>query len=168
MQKDKKNYLHATKTFSSGSISCILGVVLLLVRDRLGKPVQTSKWQMRLEPHIGGLVGAPWQHFPSNVLENWLLLNISTCTTCKISASRSQISFCRCIIKPPRIQTMAWSVSNKFPRTHTAGMSLNSQPYLSLIASLNSLLLRVKFISFNDITLTQLEAPFSFINSTAR
>ena len=47
-------------------------------------------------------------------------------------------------------------------------MSLNSQPYLNLIASLNSLLLRVKFIYFKGITLSQLEAPFIFMNSTAR
>ena len=72
------------------------------------------------------------------------------------------------MIYPPRIQIKAWSASNKSPQTHTVGMSLNSQPYLDLIASLNSLLLRVKFISFKGITLSQLEAPFSFINSTAR
>ena len=47
-------------------------------------------------------------------------------------------------------------------------MSLNSQPYLNLIASLNSLLLRVKCISFRGISLSQLESPFSFMNSTAR
>ena len=46
--------------------------------------------------------------------------------------------------------------------------NIHIHPYLNLIASLNSLLLRVKFISFKGITLSQLEAPFSFINSTAR
>ena len=95
-------------------------------------------------------------------------ISTSVHTTCKISSSRSRISLCRCIIKPPHIQIVAWSVSNTFPQTHTVGMSLNSQPYLSLIASLNSLLLRMKFISFNGITLSQLKAPFCFINSTAR
>ena len=49
----------------------------------------------------------------------------------------------------------------------TFRMSLNSQPYLNLFASLNSLLLRVRFISFKGKTLSQLEASFSFINSTA-
>ena len=60
------------------------------------------------------------------------------------------------------------SVMDKSPQTHTIEMSMNSQPYLNLTASLNSLLLRVKFISFKGITLSQLEAPFSLINSTAR
>ena len=64
---------------------------------------------------------------------------------------------------PPRIQIIAWSASKKSPQTHTVGMSLNSQPYLNLIASLNSLLLRVKFISLKGITLSQREAPFSLM-----
>ena len=46
-----KNYLHATETSSSRSVSCIFGVVLLLEREprRQTNADQTSKWQTRLE-----------------------------------------------------------------------------------------------------------------------
>ena len=100
---------------------------------------------------------------------SWRTGSISTSvhTAWSISASRSQISLCHCITYPPRIQLMAWSASNKSPQMHTVGMPFNSQPYFNLIASLNLLLVRVKFISFKGIMLSQLEAPFSFIKATA-
>ena len=88
-------------------------------------------------------------------------ISTSLHTACRIPASRSRISLCRCIIYPPRIQIKAWSASNKSPQTHTVGMSLNSQPYLNFIASLNSLLLRVKFISLKG-------GPFLLYKFTAR
>ena len=72
------------------------------------------------------------------------------------------------MISPPCRQTIAWSTVNKSPHVHTAGRSAISQSYLSLIASLNSLLLKLKFISFIGITVNQFEAPFSVANSTAR
>ena len=51
---------------------------------------------------------------------------------------------------------------------HMAGRSAISQSYLSLIASLNSRLFKLKFISFIGITVNQFEAPFSAAISTAR
>ena len=46
MQEDE-NYLHATETSSSRSVSCILGVVLLLVRDprrQTNADLKMAKW----------------------------------------------------------------------------------------------------------------------------
>ena len=56
-----------------------------------------------------------------------------------------------------------------FPQTHTFGTSLICQSYLrwTASASLNSLLLRFKSISFTGMTVIQLEAPFSAVRSTA-
>ena len=127
LQKDNAiyrriNYLHATETSSTRSVSCIFGVVLLLERE----PRRQTNADLKMANETRVLI---------HVIE---------------------------------IQIIAWSASNKSPQTHTIGMSSNYQPYLHLIASLNSLLLRVKFISFKGITLSQLEAPFSFMNSTAR
>ena len=55
-----------------------------------------------------------------------------------ISASKFLISLCLWMIRPPRLQTIAyaWSTVNKSPRVQMAGMSVISQSYLSLIASL--------------------------------
>ena len=64
-------------------------------------------------------------------------ISTSVHTAWSISASRSRISLCRCIMYPPRIQIIAWSASNKSPQTHTVGMSLNSQPHLIIITSSN-------------------------------
>ena len=47
------------------------------------------------------------------------------------SASRSRISLCRCITKPPLRQIIAWSTSNASPQTHVFGRSEISQLYLS-------------------------------------
>ena len=56
-----------------------------------------------------------------------------------------------------------------FPQTHAFGTSLICQSYLrwTASASLNSLLLRFKSISFTGMTVSQLEAPFSAARSTA-
>ena len=51
---------------------------------------------------------------------------------------------------------------------HIADRSAISQSYLSLIASLNYLLFKLKFISFIGITVNQFEAPFSVGSSTTR
>ena len=135
----------------------------------LGWQTLTSKnadCSLAQKPRVRGLVGS------TSPVTSWRtgFTSTSVHTACRISASRSRISLCRGMIYPPRIQIKAWPASNKSPQTHNFGMTLNSQPYLNLIiiASLNSLLLRVKFISFKGITLSQLEAPFPFINSTAR
>ena len=51
--------------------------------------------------------------------------------------------------------------------TNTLGTSLLYQPYLRWTASLNSLLLRFKSISFTGMTVSQLEAHFSAARSIA-
>ena len=58
------------------------------------------------------------------------------------SASRSRSTLCRCITKPPLLHIIAWSISNISPHTHVFGRSVISQLYLTLMASLNSRLLR--------------------------
>ena len=62
---------------------------------------------------------------------------------------------------------IAWSTLLGFPRTLTFGTSLICHSYLRLTASLNSLLLRFKSISFTGMKVSQLEAPFSAARSTA-
>ena len=54
-----------------------------------------------------------------------------------------------------------------FPQTHTFGTSLICHLRWTASASLNSLLLRFKSISFTGMTVIQLEAPFSAVRSTA-
>ena len=54
LQKDnviyrRINYLHATETSSSRSVSCIFGVVLLFEREPRSQTNADLKWQMRLE-----------------------------------------------------------------------------------------------------------------------
>ena len=53
------------------------------------------------------------------------------------------------------------------PQTHTFRTSLICQSYLSWTASLNSLLLWFKSISFTGMTVNQLETPFSAARSNA-
>ena len=120
-----------------------------------------------IQSRIRDLVGAPRQHFLRNFLENRLHLNVSSQ---RLQNFRLEISnFVLPLYNAASTHTNHCMVSvKKIPQMHTVGMSLNSQPYLNLIASLSSLLLRVKFSSFKGITLSQVEAPFSFMNSTAR
>ena len=78
--------------------------------------------------------------FSSSPVISWRTGSVSTSvqTMRNISASKSLISLCLWMISPPCRQTIAWSTVNKSPHVHMAGRSAISQPYLSLIASLNS------------------------------
>ena len=129
-----------------------------------------QKPRARISSHASGALFAPLGSI--SPVASW---NVSTHRLQNVSLKIS-ISLYHWIIYPPRIQIKAWSASNKSPQTRNVKMSLNSQknflknsqPYLNLIAFLNFLLLRVKFIYIKYITLSQLETPFSFKNSTAR
>ena len=46
------------------------------------------------------------------------------------------------MMNPPRLQIIAWSTLKGSQQTQTVGMSVISQSYLSLMASLNSLLFK--------------------------
>ena len=100
----------------------------------------------------------------------WRTGSISTSlqTMLSMSASRSLSSLWRCIMKPPRLQTMAWSTLKTSPHTQVDCLSAISQSYLSFRASRNSPLFRVKPISSIGMTVSQLDAPFSEASSTAR
>ena len=95
------------------------------------------------------------------------LISTSWQTRLSICASRSRSSIWRCIMKPTRLQIIAWSTLKGSPQTHTFGISLVCQSYLRWTESLNSLLLRFKSIYFIGMTVSQLEAPFSAARSTA-
>ena len=71
-------------------------------------------------------------------------------------------------MKPPRLQTMAWSTLKTSPHTQIDGLSAISQSYLSFRASRNSPLFRLKPISPISMTVSELDAPFSEASSTAR
>ena len=83
------------------------------------------------------------------------------------SASRSRNSLWRWIIKPPRLQIMAWSTLKRSPHTQTVGVPIISQSYLRWIASLSSLLFRSLSVPLLGITVNQFDAPFSLAKLTA-
>ena len=82
-----------------------------------------------------------------------------------ISASRSRSSSCLCTMNSPCLQIIAWPKWNGSPHTHTDGKSLICQLYRKWMASRNSRLIKVNCISFTEMTVSQLEAPFSAATS---
>ena len=95
-------------------------------------------------------------------VSSWRTGSISTSlqTILSISASRSLSSLWCCIMKPPRLQTMALSTLKTSPHKQIDGFSAISQSFLSFRASRNLPLFRVKPISSISLTVSQLDAPF--------
>lgn len=95
----------------------------------------------------------------------------SACTSWKakfsISSSRSRSSLCLWTINPPRLHTMAWSIVKMSQQTQVQGVSAICQSYRKWMASLNSLLFRVKFTFLTEIIASQVGAPFSEASSAA-
>ena len=102
-------------------------------------------------------------------VSSWRTGSISTSlqTMLSMSASRFLCSLWHCIMKPPRLLSMAWSTLKTLPHTQIDGLSAISQSYLSFRASRNSPLFRVKPISSIGMTVSQLDAPFSEASSSA-
>ena len=88
-----------------------------------------------------------WLHLPHLLQSNKLKFLCKLYIMLNISASRSRSSLWRWMMNPPRLQIIAWSTMKGSPQTQTVGMSVISQPYLSLMASLNSLLFKLKSMS---------------------
>ena len=59
-------------------------------------------------------------------------------TIFSISASKSRNSLCLWIMKPPRLHTMAWSTSKKYPYAKVDGVSLICRSYLRWMANKNN------------------------------
>lgn len=95
----------------------------------------------------------------------------SACTSWQakfsISSSRSRSSLCLWTINLPRLHTMAWSTVKVSQQTQVQGVSAICQSYRKWMASLNSLLFRVKFIFLTEMIVSQVGAPFSEASSAA-
>ena len=129
--------------------------------------MQISVSSMNIQTGIRGFGGHDLMSPPEI---SWRAGSTSTSlqTILSISASKSRSSLWRWIMNPPRWHTIAWSTLNWTPHAQIIGVSVISQSYRNLIASLNSFLFRLQCSSLKGITVSQFEDPFSEANSTAR
>ena len=81
-------------------------------------------------------------------------------TTSNKLAVRSLTSLWRCITKPPFLQESACSMVKMDPQAHLEGNRVNGHPYLTLIASQNSLLHRWKPFSSIGSAVSQFDNLF--------
>ena len=89
-------------------------------------------------------------------------------TIYNISASRSRSSLWRWMLKPPHLQTIAWSTAKSSPQTQTDGVLGISQSYLSLIPSAKFPLIQVEIhvLDGNNSQPTRCAFRYSKINSS--